>query len=247
VDVALGIDIGGTGMKAAPVEVASGRLLADRFRIPTPQPSTPEAMAEVVRELDLHFADVTGGIGPVGVAFPAVVRSGIVHSAANIDPSWVETDAAAAFSSAIGRPVVVVNDADAAGLAEMAFGAGRDRDGLVITLTLGTGIGSGMFMDGVLVPNTEFGHLEFRGDSVERYAAASAMTREGLSWEDWADRVDEFLAMVDRLFSPDLVILGGGVSREPEKWMHRIDTRFETVIASMANHAGVVGAAMAAV
>lgn len=234
-------------MKAAPVEVASGRLLADRFRIPTPQPSTPEAMAEVVRELDLHFADVTGGIGPVGVAFPAVVRSGIVHSAANIDPSWVETDAAAAFSSAIGRPVVVVNDADAAGLAEMAFGAGRDRDGLVITLTLGTGIGSGMFMDGVLVPNTEFGHLEFRGDSVERYAAASAMTREGLSWEDWADRVDEFLAMVDRLFSPDLVILGGGVSREPEKWMHRIDTRFETVIASMANHAGVVGAAMAAV
>jgi len=247
VDVALGIDIGGTGMKAAPVEVASGRLLADRFRIPTPQPSTPEAMAEVVRELDLHFADVTGGIGPVGVAFPAVVRSGIVHSAANIDPSWVETDAASAFSSAIGRPVVVVNDADAAGLAEMAFGAGRDRDGLVITLTLGTGIGSGMFMDGVLVPNTEFGHLEFRGDSVERYAAASAMTREGLSWEDWADRVDEFLAMVDRLFSPDLVILGGGVSREPEKWMHRIDTRFETVIASMANHAGVVGAAMAAV
>ena len=246
-DVALGIDIGGTGMKAAPVEVSTGRLIADRFRIPTPPPSTPEAMAEVVRELDLHFADITGGTGPVGVAFPAVVRSGVVHSAANIDPSWVGVDAANAFSAALGRPVVVVNDADAAGLAEMSFGAGRGRDGLVVTLTLGTGIGSGMFMDGALVPNTEFGHLEFRGESVERYAAASARSREDLSWRDWADRVGEFLEMVDRLFSPDLVILGGGVSRKPEKWFHRIDTRHETVIATMANHAGVVGAAMAAV
>ena len=246
-DVALGIDIGGTGMKAAPVEVSTGRLIADRFRIPTPTPSTPEAKVEVVRELDLHFADITGGTGPVGVAFPAVVRSGVVHSAANIDPSWVGVDAASAFSAALGRPVVVVNDADAAGLAEMSFGAGRGRDGLVVTLTLGTGIGSGMFMDGALVPNTEFGHLEFRGESVERYAAASARSREDLSWRDWADRVGEFLEMVDRLFSPDLVILGGGVSRKPEKWFHRIDTRHETVIATMANHAGVVGAAMAAV
>ena len=246
-DVALGIDIGGTGMKAAPVDVATGRLLGERFRIPTPQPSTPEAMATVVRDLDRHFADITGGSGPVGVAFPAVVRGGVVHSAANIDASWMGADAASAFSEAVGRPVVVVNDADAAGIAEMSFGAGRGRSGLVITLTLGTGIGSGMFMDGTLVPNTEFGHLEFRGESVERYAAASAMEREDLAWEDWADRVSEFLEMVDRLFSPDMVILGGGVSREPERWFHRIDTRFETVIASMANHAGVVGAAMAAV
>ena len=246
-DVALGIDIGGTGMKAAPVDVATGRLLGERFRIPTPQPSTPEAMATVVRDLDRHFTDITGGTGPVGVAFPAVVRGGVVHSAANIDTSWMGADAASAFSEAVGRPVVVVNDADAAGIAEMSFGAGRGRSGLVITLTLGTGIGSGMFMDGTLVPNTEFGHLEFRGDSVERYAAASAMEREELAWEDWADRVGEFLEMVDRLFSPDMVILGGGVSREPERWFHRIDTRFETVIASMANHAGVVGAAMAAV
>ncbi len=246
-DVALGIDIGGTGMKAAPVDVATGRLLGERFRIPTPQPSTPEAMATVVRDLDRHFTDITGGSGPVGVAFPAVVRGGVVHSAANIDTSWMGADAASAFSEAVGRPVVVVNDADAAGIAEMSFGAGRGRSGLVITLTLGTGIGSGMFMDGTLVPNTEFGHLEFRGESVERYAAASAMEREDLAWEDWADRVGEFLEMVDRLFSPDMVILGGGVSREPERWFHRIDTRFETVIASMANHAGVVGAAMAAV
>ncbi|MGA0836727.1 MAG: polyphosphate--glucose phosphotransferase [Ilumatobacteraceae bacterium] len=246
-DVALGIDIGGTGMKAAPVDVATGRLLGERFRIPTPQPSTPEAMANVVRDLDRHFTDITGGSGPVGVAFPAVVRGGVVHSAANIDSSWMGADAASAFSEAVGRPVVVVNDADAAGIAEMSFGAGRGRSGLVITLTLGTGIGSGMFMDGVLVPNTEFGHLEFRGESVERYAAASAMEREELDWEDWADRVGEFLDMVDRLFSPDMVILGGGVSREPERWFHRIDTRFETVIAAMANHAGVVGAAMAAV
>ena len=246
-DVALGIDIGGTGMKAAPVDVATGRLLGERFRIPTPQPSTPEAMATVVRDLDRHFTDITGGTGPVGVAFPAVVRGGVVHSAANIDTSWMGADAASAFSEAVGRPVVVVNDADAAGIAEMSFGAGRGRPGLVITLTLGTGIGSGMFMDGTLVPNTEFGHLEFRGESVERYAAASAMEREHLAWEDWADRVGEFLEMVDRLFSPDMVILGGGLSREPERWFHRIDTRFETVIASMANHAGVVGAAMAAV
>jgi polyphosphate glucokinase len=247
VDVALGIDIGGTGMKAAPVDVATGRLLGERFRIPTPHPSTPEAMATVVRDLDRHFTDITGGGGPVGVAFPAVVRGGVVHSAANIDASWMGADAASTFSEAVGRSVVVVNDADAAGIAEMSFGAGRGRSGLVITLTLGTGIGSGMFMDGTLVPNTEFGHLEFRGDSVERYAAASAMEREELDWEDWADRVGEFLEMVDRLFSPDMVILGGGVSREPERWFHRIDTRFETVIASMANHAGVVGAAMAAV
>jgi len=171
----------------------------------------------------------------------------VVHSAANIDASWMGADAASTFSEAVGRSVVVVNDADAAGIAEMSFGAGRGRSGLVITLTLGTGIGSGMFMDGTLLPNTEFGHLEFRGESVERYAAASAMEREDLAWEDWADRVGEFLEMVDRLFSPDMVILGGGVSREPERWFHRIDTRFETVIASMANHAGVVGAAMAAV
>ncbi|MGA0359184.1 MAG: polyphosphate--glucose phosphotransferase [Ilumatobacteraceae bacterium] len=246
-DVALGIDIGGTGMKAAPVDVATGRLLGERFRIPTPQPSTPEAMANVVRDLDRHFTDITGGSGPVGVAVTAVVRAGVVHSAAHIDSSWMGADAASAFSAAVGRPVVVVNDADAAGIAEMSFGAGRGRSGLVITLTLGTGIGSGMFMDGVLVPNTEFGHLEFRGESVERYAAASAMEREELDWEDWADRVGEFLDMVDRLFSPDMVILGGGVSREPERWFHRIDTRFETVIAAMANHAGVVGAAMAAV
>jgi polyphosphate glucokinase len=247
VDVALGIDIGGTGMKAAPVDVATGRLLGERFRIPTPHPSTPEAMATVVRDLDRHFTDITGGGGPVGVAFPAVVRGGVVHSAANIDASWMGADAASAFSEAVGRSVVVVNDADAAGIAEMSFGAGRGRSGLVITLTLGTGIGSGMFMDGTLLPNTEFGHLEFRGESVERYAAASAMEREDLAWEDWADRVGEFLEMVGRLFSPDMVILGGGVSREPERWFHRIDTRFETVIASMANHAGVVGAAMAAV
>lgn len=234
-------------MKAAPVDVATGRLVGERFRIPTPQPSTPEAMATVVRDLDRHFTDITGGSGPVGVAFPAVVRAGVVHSAANIDSSWMGVDASSSFSEAVGRPVVVVNDADAAGIAEMSFGAGRGHSGLVITLTLGTGIGSGMFMDGVLVPNTEFGHLEFRGESVERYAAASAMEREELPWEDWADRVGEFLDMVDRLFSPDMVILGGGVSREPERWFHRIDTRFETVIAAMANHAGVVGAAMAAV
>jgi polyphosphate glucokinase len=241
--IALGIDIGGTGMKAAPVRVVDGELVAERHRIPTPQPATPSAVAAVVGELVAHF----GWSGPVGVALPSVVRHGVVRSAANIDPSWIDTDAAGLFAEVLGRPVTVLNDADAAGLAEMAHGAGSGQRGVVVMLTFGTGIGSALFIDGHLVPNTELGHLEFRGDSIERWAAASARERDGLGWEEWADRVNDVLDVVGRLLSPDLIILGGGVSRTPERWVPHLVADCELAVAHSANSAGIVGAAMAAV
>lgn len=240
--IALGIDIGGTGMKAAPVRLDDGSLVADRHRIPTPQPATPAAVAGVVGELVSHFE----WTGDVGVALPSVVLHGVVRSAANIDPTWIDTDAARLLGGVLGRPVTVLNDADAAGIAEMAHGAGRGRDGVVIMLTFGTGIGSALFIDGRLVPNTELGHLEFRGDSIERWAAASARERDDLSWAAWAARVNDVLAAVERLFSPDLIILGGGVSRKPEKWVPHLVAGCELVVANSANSAGIVGAAMAA-
>lgn len=240
--IALGVDVGGTGMKAAPVRIADGTLVADRHRIPTPRPATPAAVAEVVGELVSHF----GWTGPVGVALPSVVRHGIVRSAANIDPTWIDTDAAHLFGAVLDRPVTVLNDADAAGLAEMAHGAGRDRGGVVIMLTFGTGIGSALFVDGHLVPNTELGHLEFRGDSIERWAAASARERDDLGWSAWASRVNDVLAAVERLFSPDLIILGGGVSKKAERWVPHLVAGCEVAVAHSANSAGIVGAAMAA-
>ena len=237
-----GIDIGGSGMKAAIVDLESGALIADRYRINTPQPATPEAMATVVTELVDHFE----WQGPVGIALPSVVRHGVVHSAANIDASWIDVDAAALFGSVLGAPPHVLNDADAAGLAEMSFGAGRGRNGVVLVLTFGTGIGSGLFIDGRLVPNTELGHLEYHGDSIEKWAAASAKQREKLSWRKWAERVNVYLEIVDKLFSPDLVIMGGGASKSSEKWLPRIESRCEIAIAEFANSAGIIGAAMAA-
>lgn len=240
--LALGIDIGGTGMKAAPVRLDDGSLAADRHRIPTPKPATPTAVAAVVGELVEHFA----WTGAVGVALPSVVRHGIVRSAANIDSTWIDTDAAHLFGEVLGRPVTVLNDADAAGIAETAHGAGRGRDGVVIMLTFGTGIGSAVFVDGRLVPNTELGHLEFRGDSIERWAAASARERDDLSWSAWATRVNDVLAAVERLFSPDLIILGGGVSKKAERWVPHLVAGCELAVAHSANSAGIVGAAMAA-
>ena len=237
-----GIDIGGSGMKAAIVDLESGALIADRYRINTPQPATPEAMATVVTELVDHFE----WQGPVGIALPSVVRHGVVHSAANIDASWIDVDAAVLFGSVLGAPPHVLNDADAAGLAEMSFGAGRGRNGVVLVLTFGTGIGSGLFINGRLVPNTELGHLEYHGDSIEKWAAASAKQREKLSWRKWAERVNVYLEIVDKLFSPDLVIMGGGASKSSEKWLSRIESRCEIAIAEFANSAGIIGAAMAA-
>ena len=239
--VGFGIDIGGTGMKAAPVDLAgSGRLLADRYRISTPSPATPDAVAGVVVELVRHFE----WEGPVGIALPSVVRNGVVHSAANIDDSWIEVDAQGLFASLLGHDIVVMNDADAAGVAEMSFGAGVGRNGVVMALTFGTGIGSALFVDGHLVPNTELGHLEFRGASIEKWAAASARKREDLSWRKWAARVSTFLQTIDALFSPDLLILGGGASKSAEKWVPLLEARAEIVVADFANSAGIVGAAM---
>jgi polyphosphate glucokinase len=240
--VGFGIDIGGTGMKAAPVDLAaSGQLLADRYRISTPRPATPDAVAGVVVALVRQFE----WEGPVGIALPSVVRNGVVHSAANIDDSWIDVDAQGLFASVLGHDVVVLNDADAAGLAEMSFGAGVGRNGVVMALTFGTGIGSALFVDGQLVPNTELGHLEFRGESIEKWAAASARKRENLSWRKWAARVSTYLQTIDALFSPDLLILGGGASKSAEKWVPLLEARPEIVVADFANSAGIVGAAMA--
>ena len=237
-----GIDIGGSGMKAAPVLLADGELAAERFRILTPQPATPEAMVEVVKELVDHFA----WTGPVGVTFPGVVRHGVIHTAANVDKSWIGTDADALFTTTVGQDVHLVNDADAAGLAEVRYGAGRDRAGVVLVLTFGTGIGSGLFVDGVLVPNTELGHLEIDGHDAETRAAASARDREGLSWKDWARRVERYLEVVVALLSPELVIVGGGASRKAERWLPHIDVGTEVVPAALENEAGIVGAALVA-
>lgn len=238
----LGIDIGGTGMKAAIVDVASGELLTDRFRIDTPQPATPEAMAVVVHDLVTHFS----WTAPAGVGFPAVVRNGVVGSAANIDVSWIDVDADALFTEAAKVQVHMINDADAAGLAEVRFGAGRGYHGVVMMLTFGTGIGSGLFVDGVLVPNTELGHLELDGFDAETRAAASARKRDDLSWSQWAKRVEKYLLHVERLFSPDLFIIGGGASKQADQWLPRIEIGTKIVAAQMANNAGIVGAALIA-
>jgi polyphosphate glucokinase len=240
--IGFGIDIGGTGMKAAPVDLATGELAGDRYRIDTPQPADPDAMAPVVAELVQHFE----WTGPVGVAFPAVVRNGVVQSAANIDDAWIGVDAAAVFGAATGGPVHVLNDADAAGVAEMRFGAGRGRDGVVIVLTFGTGIGSGFFVDGHLAANSELGHLEVDGFDAEFRAAASARARDNLSWEEWGRRVQRYLTEVVKLFSPELIIVGGGASKKPDRWLPHVDVGVEIEVASMANNAGIVGAALMA-
>lgn len=237
-----GIDIGGTGMKAAVVDLATGELVTKRHRIATPQPATPDAMADVVRRLVQHEAWTS----PFGVAFPAITRGGVIESAANIDASWIGIEAARIFREASGLDVALVNDADAAGIAEMRFGAGRGRAGLVILLTFGTGIGSGMFIDGKLVPNTELGHLELDGHDAETRAAAVVREREGIGWKKWAPRVEHYLRHVEMLFSPDLFIVGGGASKAADKWLPLIDIRTEIVPAMLANNAGIVGAALIA-
>ncbi|MCU0261220.1 MAG: ROK family protein [Ilumatobacteraceae bacterium] len=239
--VALGIDIGGTGMKAARVDTRTGELLSDRVRIDTPQPSTPAAMAEVAREL----VDTLRWYGNVGVAMPTIVRHGVIRSAANIDASWIDVDAAALFGEALGHRAIVLNDADAAGIAEMRFGAGVGRAGVVLVLTFGTGIGSALFVDGHLVPNTELGHIEIDGCDAEDRAAASARRRDHLSWAKWAKRVDHYLGRLVMLLSPDLIIVGGGASKQADKWVPRLTVDVEVVPAAMANNAGIVGAALA--
>ncbi len=240
---AFGIDIGGSGIKGAPVDVASGRLMADRKKIATPRPSTPEAVADVVREVARSF----GWHGLTGATFPGVVTSGTIRTAANVDKSWIGTDAAGLFGKAIGGDVAVLNDADAAGIAEMMFGAGKGERGTVLMLTFGTGIGSALFTGGLLVPNTEFGHLEIRGKDAESRASERGKVEHGWGWRDWAQRVSEYMQHVEALLSPDLIIVGGGISKESEKWVPLLTgVRARIVPAALYNDAGIVGAAMAA-
>ena len=242
-DLPFGIDFGGSGIKGAPVDLGTGDFAAERVRLPTPEPSTPKAVAEVLADLLAQFPD-SGG--PVGVTVPGVVRHGLVHSAANIDKSWLGTDADALFTKATGRDVHVVNDADAAGLAEVRYGAAKGRDGLVIVTTLGTGIGSALVYDGVLVPNSELGHLEIDGKGAEKRAANSAREAEDLSWERWAKRLRKYYRTLEDLFSPDLFVVGGGVSKKADEFLPLLDLETEIVPATLLNRAGIVGAALCA-
>jgi polyphosphate glucokinase len=239
-----GIDFGGTGIKGAPVDLERGDFAEERQRIKTPVKSTPAAVAEVFVELLAKFAESSG---PVGVTVPGVVRHGVVHSAANIDKSWIGTDADTLFTEATGRDVHVVNDADAAGLAEVRYGAAKGRTGLVIVTTLGTGIGSAMVHDGVLVPNSELGHLEIDGHDAESRAANSARERDDLSWEHWAKRLTTYYRTLEKLFSPDLFVVGGGVSKQGNEFIPLIDIDTEIISATLRNTAGIVGAATLAV
>ena len=239
---ALGIDIGGSGIKAAPVDVTTGKLLADRQKIDTPHPALPDPVADVVKQLTTAF----NWSGPVGITFPGVVIDGVTRTAANMDPAWIGLDAAALFAKATGNPVRVLNDVDAAGVAEMTFGAGVDEQGTVLMVTFGTGIGSALFVKGILVPNTEFGHIEIRGRDAESRASERAKQLHDQSWSKWAEHVDEYLQHIEALLSPDLIILGGGISRQSEKWVPRLTAiRARIVPAALLNNAGIVGAAMA--
>jgi polyphosphate glucokinase len=241
-----GIDIGGSGIKGCVVDLEAGALAGERMRVPTPQPSSPDAIAEVVADIVKQFA----WEGPVGITLPCVIKKGMALTAANIDKKWIGTDAAALFAERLGRDVsqvTVLNDADAAGMAEMRFGLGRDRSGVVVLLTFGTGIGSALFQDGKLVPNTEFGHLEVDGHDAETRAAASVKDEKNLSWEEWTHRVSKYLRTLEGLIWPDLVIAGGGVSKKADHWLPLLDVRTEVVAAALKNDAGIVGAAAAAV
>ncbi len=239
---ALGIDIGGTGIKAAPVDVATGKLLAERQKIATPRPARPDAVADVVEQLTTSFS----WSGPVGITFPGVVTDGVTRTAANLDPAWIGMDAGELFSKATGDPVRILNDADAAGVAEMTFGAGVGEAGTVLMLTFGTGIGSALFTRGVLVPNTEFGHIEIHGTDAEKRVSEHAKETHDLSWGKWAGRVDEYLHHMEALLSPHLIIVGGGISKEADKWVPRLTgIRARIVPAALLNNAGIVGAAMA--
>lgn len=235
----LGIDIGGSGIKGAPVDLKRGEFLTDRVRIDTPQPATPEAIAPLVAQI------VAGASpdGPVGVTFPAVIHHGVALSAANVDRSWIGTDVAALMSDAVGRRVFVVNDADAAGVAEVRYGAAKGVDGVVILTTLGTGIGTALFVDGKLVPNTELGHLEIDGHDAETRAAASAREDEDLDWDTWAERLQVYYSRIEALFTPDLIVVGGGVSRNAGKFLPKLRLRAPIVPAKLRNTAGIVGAA----
>jgi len=238
----LGIDIGGSGIKGAPVDTETGEFVAPRLRLPTPKSAKPAPVAEVVAEISRNF----DWHGFIGCGFPTVIRNGVALSAANVHRKWIGTNAVTLFSEHTGCPVCVINDADAAGLAEMTFGAGRGRLGTVFVVTIGTGLGSALFLDGRLVPNTELGHIEINGMDAERNASDAARKREKLSWKKWGQRFNVFLNTLEKLFWPDLFILGGGISKQADSFIPYLNVHAEIVTAQLLNDAGIVGAALAA-
>jgi len=240
---AFGIDVGGSGIKGGVVDLGKGELVGERYRLETPQPATPESVAKTCGEVARNF-DYSG---PVGLTFPGVVRQGTVLTAANVDPSWIGTSLVEQAAPHLPGPVTALNDADAAGLAEVRYGAGKGHNGVVLMVTLGTGIGTAIIHDGVLVPNAELGHIEIDGHDAEHRAAASAKDRKDLPWEEWAQRVDRYLTTLEKLLWPSLIILGGGVSKKADKWVPLLKTRTELTVAELLNDAGIIGAALAAV
>ncbi len=238
---AIGIDIGGTGIKAALVDVRKGSLIGDRVRVETPAGGKPNDIADVVATLIEGMG--ASRLAPVGICFPAVVQHGFTQSAANVDKSWIGLDAVTLFEQRLGRKVHVLNDADAAGVAEMKFGAGRKQRGLVFMTTLGTGIGTALFVNGHLVPNAELGHLEIEGVDYETKASFAAKERENLSWDTWAERLQTYFSRVEALFSPDLIIVGGGVSKQHEQFLPKLRLKAPIIPAQKRNNAGILGAA----
>lgn len=236
----LGVDIGGSGIKGAVVDTESGLIVGERHRIPTPQPATPDAMATTLKAMVAHF----DWRGPIGCGFPATIHHGVAFTAANIDPSWINVDAQTLFSKTTGCRCFVVNDADAAGLAEMRFGAGHGHGGVVLMLTIGTGIGSALFVEGHLHPNTELGHLKLKGRIAEHYCSDAARQREDLGWNKWGRRFNRYLQRLEFLFNPDLFILGGGASHKLERFRDSLSPRAPVVAARSLNQAGIIGAAL---
>ncbi|MGB3682836.1 MAG: ROK family protein [Rubrobacteraceae bacterium] len=240
---AFGLDIGGSGIKGAPVDMDTGELAGERVKIKTPQPATPEAIVETAAKV----ISQSGWDGPVGCGFPAVIKDGVAQTAANIDKAAIGFDFQRSLEDKLGASVTMVNDADAAGLAEIRWGAGRDVDGVVLMLTLGTGIGTALFIRGQLMPNTELGHIELHGDDAEVYAADAARKRDDLNWEEYAGRLDEYVKAIEALLWPDRIVVGGGISKKSEKFLPHLTARTEVVPAQMFNEAGIAGAALAGV
>lgn len=236
----LGIDIGGSGIKGAPVKTKTGELLKDRHRIPTPDPSTPNEVAMVIKELVKHF----NWEGPIGVGFPAVIQNGVAKTAANVDKNWIGTNVDKLFTETTGLPTHVVNDADAAGLAEMKFGAGKGIKGTVLLATIGTGIGTVIFTQGKLLKNTELGHIIMHGKDAEHYTSDAVRKQENLEWDEWGKRFNEYLLYLESLFWPELIIIGGGASKKQEKYFSQITTQAKVVPAELLNEAGLIGAAI---
>jgi polyphosphate glucokinase len=238
----LGIDVGGTGIKGAMVDLGTGELVSDRFRLDTPEDSNPAAVSETI----LAVVDSFGHDGLTGVTFPGVIHEGVAMTAANLDKRWIGTSLVDVVGGRLHGPSVFVNDADAAGLAEVAYGAGQGHRGLVMMITFGTGIGTALIHDGRLIPNAELGHIEIDGVDAESTSAVSARKREHLSWEEWAGRASTYLQRLEVLVWPELFILGGGISKKSHKWLHLIENRTPLTIAKLINNAGIVGAALAA-